>query len=206
MTKESNELMFNFAQNVLLNVYFKASDSKKYIPLKKRNKIIRDYCDLNINKEENKLIKSQIKRIIVHAKKGINVELKISEIVNQHLANKNKLKLNDCDKLYKLLSFLELKHGIPSRLVGESDKCEFNTVYILPEQVELGFDDNGIQITPIYISIDMNNAKLDLKEEVEKTGLFNLELDSKKESKSSTLYLYKLHPTRLKSTKTYLKH
>lgn len=81
-------------------------------------------------------------------KKSANLEQKLLEL---NLQNElYRAKFSNADKLYVLLSNLYEQYGVISRLVEpNSDEFEPEVLYMLPSEIEEGFDDNQKQLRPL---------------------------------------------------------
>ncbi|WP_318515663.1 DUF2913 family protein [Photobacterium leiognathi] len=199
---KTEEHFFNFTQNALINLYISISGEKSFIKKEKRNSLIKKYCERNIKLSIHKPIKQHIKKIILHCKKGNDVEDRLNMIVADYLKSVHRASMNDVDRLMKMLTFIETKCGIKSKLNHEDDSAdsESDVIYILAEQIENGFDDSGKQISPIILCIEHENIEINLKAVIEELGLFKAERKIEKEKQNSIIVTYTIHPYYLKNT------
>ncbi len=92
--------------------------------------------------------------INVARQKGGNLERKLYELNDKA----KQTKVAGAEKLYSLLVFLYDQEGIESRLFDELQQAEKDVLYMLEEHIELGFDADNNQVSPLSLLIESERA------------------------------------------------
>lgn len=184
-----HKLLQSTVENALLHLYFKADTSKSYLTESQRNKIIIDFVKPLVKQPRYALIKKKLKTISLMKNKFGSIEKHLLKILNDygHVSTKN-----DVDKLYKLLSDFEEKHGFNSKLLEETpDEEESDLIYLDRQHIEHCFDDNNKQIAPISLFIHTERLEPFLKG-LDEQLMFKYSLYQGNEELNN--YHYQLHP------------
>lgn len=136
--------------NSLLHLYMSMSESSKYLPTKKRNELLLKFLKPMQQQVEFKSIKSELKKFILLARKNnANLESKLLEL--HSLISDNNNNAENAQQLFGLIDALHDNHRIDVKFVDSAQKGKQETLYILYEHIEYGFDKNGRQIAPISL-------------------------------------------------------
>ncbi|MGD6739984.1 DUF2913 family protein [Photobacterium leiognathi subsp. mandapamensis] len=158
--------------NSLLHLYCQVASTTRFVPTAQRNTLLCRYLKPKIKQPQHKKIKGDIKRMILAGQRpGADLEKKLKEL--RQMALEYEMKMNDAQRLYDLLNHLFDKHGFDSRLFNEGEKTEPEIIYVIKDYIEHCFEDNGKQIAPVSLFIELTQNTPDaLIEVINQSHLF----------------------------------
>ncbi|KXO10879.1 hypothetical protein AKG98_721 [Moritella sp. JT01] len=183
----------NVIDNSLLHLYMSVANSGKFVTVPARNKIITTFLTPKLKVTKYRLVKSEVKKIILTAKlKKGNLEgllVKMSEGLH---------KVTKRTQLHNLIALLELiseEHQIYSKFTS-GETLESDVIYVLSGDMEVTFTCDGEQATPLPMIIKSKRTFL-LMETINNFGGFTATLDfhDKKSGFSHFLLGADLHNT-----------
>lgn len=162
--------------NALLHLWSTIAASSRYIPLSKRNEILVKFLKPKLKDAIYKPIKGEIKLLIqVGRGRNGNLEMKLDELYQMAVTFDAKMS-NDTQRLFDLLSLLHKQHGFDSKLFHEGEEVQSETIYILQDHIDNGFDELGNQIAPISMLVESKRSPF-LVEWIQANGEFGAEMN-----------------------------
>lgn len=175
MKKQYHSLFSELLTNALLHLWSTIAASDRYIPLSKRNEILVKFLKPKLKDAIYKPIKGEIKLLIqVGRGRNGNLEMKLDELYQMAVTFDAKMS-NDTQRLFDLLSLLHQQHGFDSKLFHEGEEVQSETIYILQDHIDNGFDELGNQIAPISMLVESKRSPF-LVEWIQANGEFGAEM------------------------------
>jgi hypothetical protein len=167
-----HDQLTSLIDNALLHLYCQVASTTRFIPTAQRNTLLCRYLKPKIKQPQHKKIKGDIKRMILAGQRpGADLENKLKEL--RQMALEYETKMNDAQRLYDLLNHLFDEHGFDSRLFHEGEKTEPEIIYVIKDHIEHCFEENGKQIAPVSLFIELTKNTPDtLIEVINQSHLF----------------------------------
>nr|WP_285229735.1 DUF2913 family protein [Motilimonas eburnea] len=182
--------MRQLVMNCLLHLYLDVASSHGYVPMAKRNTIIIKFLKTRLAQSAYQPVKKSGRTLLAQCRRAnANAE---KELLTLYQTYHPKSELNDCDRLYALLSKMDIEYGIQSDLVQDSEAPKVaDVLYLLPEHIEHCFDDASNQIAPISVLLESRKHR-EIMRLVEGAGAFKVGLVE--ENQQAKQAHYQLHP------------
>jgi hypothetical protein len=142
----SVDMLISLVNNALLHLYLCISESRGHTTLAKRNEILSRYLKSFVTTPAYKVIKKDIKLLLIVAKKG-NLEQKLKELNERCIAVDSGSDLNRIFELFTLMRKTEYWHV--EVIDGSAGEGKPNVLYVLRDHLNYCFDDSGNQTAPL---------------------------------------------------------
>ncbi|MGF1765034.1 DUF2913 family protein [Aliivibrio kagoshimensis] len=152
--QEYHQTFTAFITLTLLYLYCYIDIPPRFVSVKKHNELLIKFIKKRMALPDNASIKKDLKTLIMMARKGKNVELKLWELHTFHPLSKEHF--SDTEHFYVLLTYLFEKHGFASALDVPEREREKGIIYTSAERVNHCFNDDNELTTPlpVYIIVD----------------------------------------------------
>jgi len=147
----------NIIENSLLHLYMNVASSDKFVTVPARNKIIKTFLTPKLKVTKHRLVKSEVKKILLTAKlKKGNVEGLLVKMCN---ALGKIAKTTQLHHLVALLDLIFEEHQIDSKFTsGES--LDSDVLYVLSGDMNVTFTHDGEQVMPLAMIIKSKRTAL----------------------------------------------
>lgn len=163
--------------DALLHLQFKINASTRFVPLAARNKIIKDWIEPKVKKQNYKELKSELQALLRIGKRGGDMEGKLIEINN--LSIELNEKFTDADKLYIFFKSLK-EHCNCDCVTMTEDFTDFldGCLYMTERELDSGFGDDNKLLRPLNAIVVLSEGIDELLEKIRSmSDIFNVELD-----------------------------
>lgn len=143
---EKDLMFYEAVQNALISFYIKVAYQDKIICWVERNKILKGILKLLLNQKKYKLIKRDLKGLVIWEKKtGLSLESKLIEVYE--LAEKHYVNIevdSDLIKLFQSLNHINRLCHLKLDAIDFDGKKDDKTLYVVEEDMVCAFNDEGV--------------------------------------------------------------
>ena len=187
------KVMKNLVDNSLLHLYITVAKTPRIVPVNKRNEILVRHLKPMLKDSRYRRIKNELRRLLSTGRSAQgDLEAQLIEV--QGFALQADQDATDAQKLFKLLETLRYEQGLNSRFVSEKERRPSGFLYILRDHIDNGFNEAGEQVATVSLFLESDKI-YGLAEAIEKTGLFNTEMQPLNEDENQGHIV--LHPIKL---------
>jgi hypothetical protein len=119
--------------------------------MKKRNELFIKFLKKQMMLPGNSIIKKDLKTLILIARKGQNLEMKLCELHKVNCTYGDKF--TDADHLFILFTYLHEQHGFESTMDCPENEREQGVIYANKESINTCFSEDNILIAslPVFV-------------------------------------------------------
>lgn len=179
-----------FTTLALLHLYCYLDITSRFVPIKKRNELLIKLLKKQITLPGNAIIKKDLKTLIMIARKGQNLEVKLWALhkVNCEYGDK----FTDADHLFILFTYLHEQHGFESTTIHclENERKQ-GVIYANKESIDACFSEDNVLIASLPVFVITVNPSVFVALVNNHGGMFIAEYMSTADNGCVTFLLHK---------------